>query len=92
MNGVWVKQDELHAGNVFYEHSTESLFLFAKEGTGNWLITGKLEGGPKFYFAWSTATLPMQKGQFFVAYSSPHEPAKFVITYGDSTGEINDCV
>ena len=92
VNGLWVLQNEEYAGNVLYEHSTESLFLYAKKGSGNWIISAVIEGTPKFYWAPDSPELPMQKGEFIVSYSSPKEPAKFVITYGDSTGEINDCL
>ena len=86
VNGVWVKQAELHAGNVLYKHSTASLFLYAKEKSGNWIIAAVLEGEPRFYFAWpNNGQLPMEEGQFYVSYSSPFEPSKFVITYGDPT-------
>ena len=96
VNGVWVKQDELHGGNVFYKHSTETIFIYAQENNGNWVI-GAAVKGPKdetrFYFARpNNGNLPMEKGRFIVAYSFPHEPSQLVITYGGSIGKITNCV
>ena len=84
-----MKQTEQHAGNVLYKHSTESLFLYQKEGKSrNWIIAAVVEGTPRFYFAGANnGQLPVEEGQFIVSYSSPREPSKFVITLGDPTGK-----
>ena len=96
VNGMWVKQEGQHAGNVFYKHSTKKLFLYAQEKNGYWIIGAELEGprdSKRFYFARDNdGELPMEEGLFIISYSSPHQAAKFVITYGASIGKIINCV
>ena len=89
INGLWVKQDEQYGGYVLYEHSTESLFLYKKEGGSRyWMISAVLEGDPKFYFSNSNSDEPPE--YWFV--SKTREKGQFDITYGDPTGESYNCV
>ena len=84
VNGLWVEQDETNGGKVVFKHSTASLFLHADTRShGNWHIGSVIEGGDVFYWSYRSSTIPLQKGKFFIASTSPPEQSQLFITFDE---------
>lgn len=72
----------MNGGKAVFKHSQQSLFLHADNRPcchGNWHINSEIEGGDVYYWAGNRPSIPLEKGKFYVASTSPPQPSKLVI-------------